>query len=206
MNNLDEALQAITDHKKELVAVVVHLNDTYLIDDRPERKLPGFAKIVATIERLREHIENETQKDLLLVVHSGDFLSPSLVGNYKDKQGKYDHGQTMVKLLNAARVNYCVLGNHEFDYDAEVLADRLREADFKVLLANTTDDKIELIKEEHPSAAKPHIKMGRYVVWPEGDSPPRIALTGVVSADVHKSFVSPHPTERDAKGKRKKVE
>jgi 2',3'-cyclic-nucleotide 2'-phosphodiesterase (5'-nucleotidase family) len=205
MNNLDKALQAITDHKKELVAVVVHLNDTYQIDDRPERKLPGFAKIVATIEQLREHIEKETEKDLLLVVHSGDFLSPSLVGNYKDKQGKYDHGQTMVKLLNAARVNYCVLGNHEFDYGAEVLADRLREADFKVLLANTTD-KTELIKQEHPSAPKPHIKMGRYVVWPEGDSPPRIALTGVVSADVHKSFVSPHPTERDAKGKRKKVE
>lgn len=197
MNNLDRALQAITDHKKELVAVVVHLNDTYLIDARPERRLPGFARIVATIKRLRAHIKNETGKDLLLVVHSGDFLSPSLVGNTKDKDtGKKDHGQTMVRLLNAARVRYCVLGNHEFDYGAKVLADRLREAEFKVLLANTTD-RTDLIKRE---------QLGRYVVWPEGDSHPRIALTGVVSADVHKSFVSPHKTEVDTKGNPKKVD
>jgi predicted phosphodiesterase len=208
MNNLDKALQAITDHKKELVAVVVHLNDTYLIDERRDRKLPGFAKIVATIKKLRARIEEETgRKDLLLVVHSGDFLSPSLVANTEDKVTKeYDYGQTMVKLLNEAGVNYCVLGNHEFDHGAEALADRLREADFKVLLANTKDDETGLIRPEDPSPGKRHIKMAGHVVWPEGDSPPRIALTGVVSADVHKSFVSPHPTERDDKGKRKKME
>ena len=29
MNELDRALKAISDHKKALVGVVVHLNDTY---------------------------------------------------------------------------------------------------------------------------------------------------------------------------------
>ena len=37
------------------------------------------------------------------MVHSGDFLSPSLVGNYEDPDTKeHDYGQTMVKLLNAS--------------------------------------------------------------------------------------------------------
>ena len=205
MNELDRALQAISDHKKALAGVVVHLNDTYLIDARPERWLPGFARIVATIRRLRAHTIAATGEDLLLVVHSGDFLSPSRVGNYRDKAtNECDHGQTMVKLLNAAGVNYCVLGNHEFDYKAKVLAARLREADFTVLLANTTDP-TGLIKREDPPPGKRRIKMEEHVVWrPTGESPPRIALTGVVSADVHKSFVSPSETEVDPKTRKPK--
>lgn len=207
MNELDRALQAISDHKKALAGVVVHLNDTYLIDARPERWLPGFARIVATIRRLRAHTIAATGEDLLLVVHSGDFLSPSRVGNYKDKAtNKCDHGQTMVSLLNAAGVNYCVLGNHEFDYKAEVLAARLREADFTVLLANTTDP-TELIKRQASPPGKRRIKMEKHVVWrPTGESPPRIALTGVVSADVHKSFVSPSKKEVDPKTRKPKDE
>jgi 2',3'-cyclic-nucleotide 2'-phosphodiesterase (5'-nucleotidase family) len=177
MNMLDDALQAITDHKKELVAVVVHLNDTYLIDARPKRQLPGFARITATIKRLRSHIKNETGSDLLLVVHSGDFLSPSLVG-------RDDQGATMVELLNMAGVQYCVLGNHEFDDGAKVLAQRLKEAEFEVLLANAVD---------RTGCIDPS-EMGRHVVWrANGDQRPRVALTGVVSADVHKSFASPDP-------------
>jgi hypothetical protein len=197
MNMLDKALQSITDHRKELVAVVVHLNDTYLIDDRPDRKLPGFARITATIERLWAHIKKQTGQDLLLVVHSGDFLGPSLVG-------KDDHGKAMVALLNKARVNYCVLGNHEFDYDAEELADRLREAKFEVLLANATD-RTGLIKREDGFGADPHIDIRRGVVWPEQRVPPRVALTGVVSADVHKSFVTRDQNKRIPKNKREKV-
>jgi hypothetical protein len=204
MNKLDEALQAITDYKKELVAVVVHLNDTYLIDDLPDRRLPGFAKIVGTIKHLRAHIEEQTGKDLLLVVHSGDFLSPSLVGNSEDKHGEKDHGRTMVKLLNEAGVKYCVLGNHEFDNGVEALADRLREAQFKVLLANSID-KLGPI-QQNSNAGAGDIKLQSYAVWPEDGSTPRVALTGVVPADAHKSFVSPDPDQKDANGKPKKVE
>jgi hypothetical protein len=60
MNMLGKVLQAITDHKNELAAVVLHLNDTYLIEKRPDRKLPGFARLIATIRLLRAHIEEVT--------------------------------------------------------------------------------------------------------------------------------------------------
>jgi len=45
-SELDAALQAITKHKNELVAVVVQLNDTYLVEERRERNLPVFPKII----------------------------------------------------------------------------------------------------------------------------------------------------------------
>ncbi len=178
MNVLDEVLQSITYHKNELVAVVVHLNDTYLIEERRHRNLPGFARIIATVKRLRAHVEEVTGSNRVLVVHSGDFLSPSLLA-------QKDHGKAMVELLNRAGVNYCLLGNHEFDDGAEVLADRLREAKFTVLLANATD----------PTRLIAGGKVARGVFWPEDDrNPPAlVALTGVVSADVHESFESPDP-------------
>src|SRR5947199_6777840 len=132
MNELDSLLESITRYRNELVAVVVHLNDTYLIEERPSRNLPGFPRIIATINRLRQHVEKEARLDRFLVVHSGDFLGPSLLG-------KSDKGNAMIELLEKAGLNYCVLGNHEFDHGAEELADRLRGRKFKVLVANATD-------------------------------------------------------------------
>ena len=179
-SELEKALQAITDNQKRLVAVVVHLNDTYLIDDRPERALPGFARITATVKRLREHVNEVVGADRVLVVHSGDFLGPS-------RLSLQDHGEAMVELLNLAGVEYCVLGNHEFDdygklLGAQVLADRLREAKFKVLLSNASD----------PTGL---INVDSGAFWPAPDGPdskPLISLTGVVSADVANSFQSPY--------------
>jgi 2',3'-cyclic-nucleotide 2'-phosphodiesterase (5'-nucleotidase family) len=175
-SELDRALQKITEYKNELVAVVVHLNDTYQLEERKERKLPGFPRIIATVDRLRTHIKAETGVDRLLVVHSGDFLSPSLLA-------RRDHGKAMVELLNKVGVDYCVLGNHEFDNGVkEELTYRLNEANFTVLLANAT----------HPTGL---IEVKRGAIWPEdhGHSPPLVALTGLVSADVHKSFEGPDP-------------
>jgi 2',3'-cyclic-nucleotide 2'-phosphodiesterase (5'-nucleotidase family) len=179
-NQLEDLLQWSSKYKNDLVAAVVHLNDTYLIDEREDRRLPGFARIIATVNRLRAHIKEITGENRLLVVHSGDFLFPSLLSS------KYDKGQTMVKLLNRVGVDYCVLGNHEFDKGAEVLAARLREAKFKVLLANAADP-TGLIREGW--------QVRRGVIWGEDErNPPAlVALTGVVSADVHQSFESPDP-------------
>jgi 2',3'-cyclic-nucleotide 2'-phosphodiesterase (5'-nucleotidase family) len=189
-NTLKEVLKEIGKRKDDLVAVVVHLNDTYLIEERPERNLPGFARIIATVNRLRAHVKEVTGKDLLLVVHSGDFLFPSLLSSNPDKG---DKGEAMVKLFNKVGVDYCVLGNHEFDDGAKVLATRLEEAKFKVLLANAADP-TGLIKEGGD-------RVRRRVIWPhdERNPPARVALTGVVSADVHESFESPDP-DRDPLG------
>src|SRR3954463_1312511 len=89
-----------------LVCAVVHLNDTYLIDQQPSRLLPGFPRLIATVKKLRERIVQETGQDRLVVVHSGDFLGPSRLGNA-------DQGTAMIDMLNRSRLRYFVAGNHE---------------------------------------------------------------------------------------------
>lgn len=46
-------------------------------------------------------------------------------------------GADVITLMNAAKYDAMVLGNHEFDYGQDVLLENVRNADFPVLSANT---------------------------------------------------------------------
>lgn len=162
---LAEILSTIDRERDRLVAAVVHLNDTYLLDERPEQQFPGFARVTATVRRIREHVRKAVGADRTLVLHCGDFLAPSRVG-------QETRGRLMVAVLNEMGLDYCTLGNHEFDYKQGPLCERLAEASFGVLLSNVTT-----------SAARLH----GVVLWPQ-DTDPLVALTGVVSESVHRSF------------------
>jgi 2',3'-cyclic-nucleotide 2'-phosphodiesterase (5'-nucleotidase family) len=162
---LAQILHTIDRERDRLVAAVVHLNDTYLLDERPEQQLPGFARVTATIRHLREYVRQSVGADRTLVLHSGDFLAPSRVG-------KETQGRLMVRVLNEMGLDYCTLGNHEFDYEEGPLRERLAEASFGVLLSNVKTTAARLLP---------------MVLWPSPDSP-LVALTGVVSASVHRSF------------------
>ena len=169
-------VEHIREHPDHLVAVIVHLNDTYLLDELKGQKFPGFPRLIATMRELRKIVAEVVKLrtggvpfddyDRVIVVHSGDFLGPSRVG-------MTDKGRAMVELLNRAGLNYCVLGNHEMDFGLGELVGRLRELDSKVLLGN-----IEAPWE---------VPQQRMALWPSGIAP-AIAFTGVISADVHKAF------------------
>jgi 2',3'-cyclic-nucleotide 2'-phosphodiesterase (5'-nucleotidase family) len=114
----------------DLAAVLVHMNDTYLIEDRlPD--VPGLARIAAVVKCIRDFVAMRTGEDRTLVLHSGDFLSPSLMSNRLDFYGKQ-----MVELLNIVGVNYVSLGNHEFDFNDDVLIQRMKEARFSAIGSN----------------------------------------------------------------------
>ena len=162
---LEDVLAGLERDRDVILAVLVHLNDTYLIEERPEQRLPGFARVTATVRRIREKVGEVLGADRTLVVHSGDFLGPSRVG-------KRTRGAVMVELLNRLGLNACVLGNHEFDYGEAVLVERMREARFTVTMANV---------RTHVIATQPH------VVWPTREEP-ILALTGIVSPSVYGSF------------------
>jgi hypothetical protein len=155
-------------HGDQVAAVVVHINDTYLLDERRSRQLPGFPRLIATVRVLRRHVLEATGEPRLLFLHSGDFLGPSRIG-CRDK------GRTMVQLLNRGGLNYCVLGNHEFDHGQGELIGRLGEAHFKVLAGNAT-----------PPGSIP-IPYQQFALWPSGKWP-SVALTGIISKSVHESF------------------
>lgn len=147
-SELEKLLEAISSWRQRLVAVVVHLNDTYLIEERPDQELPGFPRVIATVGRIREHVRETHGEDRTVVVHSGDFLGPSRVGTRT-------RGAAMVELLNRMGLAYYTLGNHEFDYGEETLVERPREAKFELLLANVTS---------------PTIAAQRWALWPRGPS------------------------------------
>jgi 2',3'-cyclic-nucleotide 2'-phosphodiesterase (5'-nucleotidase family) len=165
---LQRLLNGVTLYADRLVCAVVHLNDTYLIDEQPHRKLPGFPRVIATIRKLREHVKQATGEDRTLAVHSGDFLGPS-------RLGKKDKGASMVELLNRCGLAYCVIGNHEFDYKSANLIAQLGKATFQVVSGNVTP----------PSS----LKACDIALWPT-QAEPLVAVTGVVSKGVHKSFDS----------------
>ncbi len=150
-----------------LVGVIVHLNDTYLLEER-KPFLPGFSRVIATIQCLREHTKKILGYDRVLVLHSGDFLGPSRVTN--TRKGR----EAMINLLNKMGVDFCLLGNHEFDHKEDELVSLLEAANFQILISNVTTPN--------------NIKATNHVQWPQ--KKPVVALAGVVSKTVHSSFPS----------------
>jgi 5'-nucleotidase / UDP-sugar diphosphatase len=65
----------------------------------------------------------------VLFVLAGDVLSPSLAS-------KFYRGRQMVEALNAAKVDYATLGNHEFDFPLDTLLARIDESKFKWISSN----------------------------------------------------------------------
>lgn len=162
---LESIFSTIEKEKSRLLAVVVHINDTYLLDERHERGFPGFPRVISTIKHLREHVKKVKGEDRTLVLHSGDFLGPSLVG-------KNTKGLAMIELLNRMELDWCVLGNHEFDYDEKGLNDCLNKAKFGVVMANVET---------------PDRRIQKTVLWPSPKNP-LVAITGIVSETVHRGF------------------
>src|SRR4051812_33138024 len=115
-HTLSDIVEFVEQEQDRLVAVLVHLNDTYLIEERGGR-LPGFPRLIATIQHLRDEVARVTGlDDRVLVLHSGDFIGPSLLSNH-------DHGAAITELLQRAGLDFCMPGNHEFDHGAENLAE-----------------------------------------------------------------------------------
>jgi 2',3'-cyclic-nucleotide 2'-phosphodiesterase (5'-nucleotidase family) len=166
-NKMQLLLNEIQYWRGRLVGVVVHINDTYLLDERPPN-LPGFARVIATVERIRQQTKQVLGADRLLVIHSGDFLGPSRVA--ESRNGR----RAMISLLNKLGLDFCVLGNHEFDYGEQELEVCLEDAEFRALLSNVVPPK-ELRSRIH-----------REGLWPTAD--PVVALTGIVSESVFRGF------------------
>ncbi len=163
--NFQTILTEIRKQSDRLAAVIVHINDTYNMEGRGN-ELPGFPRFISTVRKLRSYVKRQTGSDRLLVVHSGDFLGPS-------RLGKKDKGAAMVELLNRAGVDFCTLGNHEFDYREHALVKSLQKARLKVVLSNVMN----------ASSIPNH----GIALWPTATQP-LVALSGVVSKKVHEAF------------------
>jgi 5'-nucleotidase/UDP-sugar diphosphatase len=87
----------------------------------------GLARVAA----LRDSLEHATGSRVLYVL-AGDFLSPSLLG-------KWYGGAQMVDAFNASRLDFAVLGNHEFDGSRANLVARVAQGKFRWLSGNCNE-------------------------------------------------------------------
>jgi len=171
---LEGLLRSIADlaSRNDLAAVLLHLNDTYQIEERPP-DIPGMARIAEAVRLVRGWVGAITGENRTLVVHSGDFLSPSFMTTKLGFAGKQ-----MVEMLNHCGVDYATVGNHEFDVTPDELRQRFREADFRVVNAN-------LVPPPGFADVLP------LVLWPERE--PFLAIVGLSGAQTRgKGVRSPY--------------
>ncbi len=99
------------------------INDVYVADTMPDGS-GGLARVATVRKRLAD-------QGPVLFVLAGDVLSPSL-------HSKYFRGGQMVDALNASKLDYATLGNHEFDLEFDTLVARIAASKFKWISSNCT--------------------------------------------------------------------
>jgi 5'-nucleotidase len=105
---------------------LLQINDVYVTTPIDGGKAGGLARVASLKRKLAAE-----GKPVVLTL-AGDFLSPSVASSvFKGKQ--------MMDTLNAAGLDICALGNHEFDFGPDVLRERMKEAKFTWVISNVTD-------------------------------------------------------------------
>ena len=135
----------------KIEVVFIQINDVYEIAPLEGGKSGGMARVATLKKQLLTFNPNT------ILVHAGDFLSPSLIGTMK-YEGSRIRGRQMVEAMNAAGVDLVTFGNHEFDIDEADLNQRMKESEFDWVSANVLNQKGEQLQAfnygENPQAVK----------------------------------------------------
>ena len=110
---------------------LLHVNDFDRIEDSKERG--GLARLMTLVNQERAAAAHA------VFTHGGDTISPSLLSGF-------DKGAHIIDLFNEAELDLMVLGNHEFDFGAEVTRQRVSEARFPIVSANAIGSSGTLIE------------------------------------------------------------
>ena len=120
--------------QEEVSITIVHTNDLHamMLPFEEEKEGPkkgemvgGFSRISTIIQEVRQEEEH------ILLVDAGDTFVED-----KHLMGNYFQGEPVIKLMNQMAYDVAIPGNHDFEFGIDVLATRVREADFKYLAAN----------------------------------------------------------------------
>lgn len=121
--------------------VILYTNDEHGWME-PYDEFGGAAGMVA----LWEAREANTNPDAILKLSGGDMWTGPAISSWFE-------GKSMVEVMNQMGYDAAAIGNHEFDFDTDVLSIRLKEMNFPLLGANV------YLKgtTEHPTFVKPYI-------------------------------------------------
>ncbi len=115
---------------------IIHFNDLDRMEEKSGRG--GVARLAGLIESVRD------EGGHVLVTFAGDTISPSLLAGF-------DQGRHMIDLLNQLDLTAMALGNHEFDFGPDVAVERVAEATFPVLSANSVRPDGQFLAGVEPS-------------------------------------------------------
>lgn len=156
-----------------------HLNEFATVEDGKSQTLGGFARIKTLIN------EQKKENPDTLILDAGDFSMGTLV------QVMYEETASEIRMLGELGVDAGTLGNHEFDYKAEGLANMLNHAvesgdKLPALVVSNVDwDAMEdagLTKDQKLlEEAFDNYDIEEYVIIEKGDV--RIAVTGIFGKD-----------------------
>lgn len=155
--------------KKQLV--ILHTNDTHsqifpISEQLPDTMKAGRGGFIRRIAMLKE--ERQKHPDLLYF-DSGDFWQGSAYFTMFK-------GDAEIGLMNLMGIDASTLGNHEFDFGLDNLAEMLKKANFPILCANYdfTGTPMEGITKPWIIIKRNGVKIGVFAVCPR--------LEGLVSA------------------------
>jgi len=100
---------------------LLHTNDVYEIAPKDGRG--GLADLMTLLTRERAAAAHS------ITTFGGDLISPSVLSGLTQ-------GAQMIELYNLLGTDVAVLGNHEFDFGPELVAQRIEESDFPWLGTN----------------------------------------------------------------------
>ena len=106
------------------------LTDFDYYKDAPTAKF-GFTRAASLIRQARAEVKNS------VLVDNGDLIQGNPIADYQAAQG-YKEGKSnpAVDCLNAMHYEVGTLGNHEFNYGLDYLADCIKQAKFPIVNAN----------------------------------------------------------------------
>lgn len=119
----------------ETTDIHTNLMDYDYYKDKPSQKI-GLARTATLVKEAREEVKNS------VLVDNGDLLQGSPMGDYMADKG-LDAGEVhpAYKAMNQLDYDAGNIGNHEFNYGLDFLAESINDADFPYISANVYDAK-----------------------------------------------------------------
>ena len=118
---------------QEIEIAILQMNDVYEIAGVDNGRQGDLSRVAYYYKELKKKYPNS------MLVISGDFVNPSLIGTMR-YNGERIKGKQMIEVLNAAGLDLATFGNHEFDLDLEDLQLRIDESTFDWMVTNARID------------------------------------------------------------------
>lgn len=128
---------ADTIHLRVIETTDIHANvmDYDYYKDKPSEKI-GLVRAATVVKQARDEVKNS------VLVDNGDLIQGSPMGDYVASKGlKPGDVHPVYKAMNLLDYDVGNIGNHEFNYGLDFLAESINDANFPYVNANVMDEK-----------------------------------------------------------------